>query len=160
MVPASPISGIMCDHYPVPLITTRTWECVWANHRDRGKEVFCAKEYVCVCVCDASKRENKERKVCVHVWCVCVHAGSWLSLPQHPPCHFQLQRASGLCYSSTQLTRPHLFDTKRQSAINTLINAETWPTVLNVILRSYSENFMQGFRTTSVFHSNRVFVFL
>lgn len=57
------------------------------------------------------------------------------SLPQHPPCHFQLQRASGLCYSITQLTRPHLLDTERQSAINTLIHGETRPTVLNVILR-------------------------
>lgn len=48
MVPASPISGIICDHYPVPLITARQYVCVSEkdSEKDRGKEVFCEKEWV------------------------------------------------------------------------------------------------------------------
>ena len=134
MVPASPISGIMCDHYPVPLITTRPWVCVRENQKEtEGKRCFVRKN-----MCDTGKRENEKCVcTCACTTCMCVYvcADSWPSLPQHPPCHFQLQRASGLSYSITQLTRPHLLNTKRQSAISALIH-EARLTVLTVILRS------------------------
>lgn len=70
MVPASPISGIMCDHYPVPPITTRPQvrvskkkkkekrgvllerTCVWVSHQERGK----MKNENCVRTCGASVR--------------------------------------------------------------------------------------------------------
>lgn len=72
------------------------------------------------------------KTVCARVARLCVrcrppHAPL---LPQHPPCHFQLRRDSGLCYGIAGLTRPHLLDTQRQSAINTPIHGETRPTVL------------------------------
>lgn len=79
------------------------------------------------------KNENCEC-MCYTRVCVCA-LRTPTSPPQHPPCHFQLQRAPGLCHSITQLTRPHLLDAGRQSAINTLIHGETRPAVHNVVLR-------------------------
>lgn len=72
------------------------------------------------------------KTVCARVARLCARCGPPHAPPPplHPPCHFQLRRDSGLCYGIAGLTRPHLLDTERQSAINTPIHGETRPTVL------------------------------
>lgn len=83
MVPASPISGIMCDHYPVPPITTRPQVRVSkTKKKKKGGERCFVRENVCVSE-PSGKGENEEwRTVCARVARLCVRCGP----PHAPPC--------------------------------------------------------------------------
>lgn len=86
MVPASPISGIMCDHYPVPLITTQQCVCVWGI-RKRLRFVFCEEEWVrmyCMCVWLWHQKERALRmeNACAYAL-LCVQAADPLCCSIH-----------------------------------------------------------------------------
>lgn len=67
MVLASPISSIMCDHYPVPPITARPQ--VWANKKSKKKEEREGRgvlwERMCVSEPSAGRKWGKSERACV-----------------------------------------------------------------------------------------------
>ena len=79
MVPASPISGIMCDHYPCATnynqaVSVCASERLRNTHRERGVLWVC----VCVCVCNVCV-SGEWRKMCV-----CVQTDDALDHRVHP----------------------------------------------------------------------------
>lgn len=138
MVPASPISGIMCDHYPVPLITARQYVSVSEKESEKDRGCFVRKEWVptvwpaCVRLWH---RKAGERALGMKNAYLCVHTADPLCCRIHPVIS-NYREPQVFAAASARLLDLICSNTKRQSAINTLIRGKTWPTVLCVVLRS------------------------
>lgn len=118
MVPASPISSIMCDHYPVPLITTRTWVWVSGSEKDGGKEVFYERQIVWMHECETRKERewiknaSAYARICVYVSAyVCVHV-----------CECVCRQLTSLCHSIhpviSNYSEPQVFATASPSLLD------------------------------------------